>query len=105
MLNIILKVVKKDNFNQNLSLEKNIYSININYSFLYIMLIFNVFKSHGSVWNFSLKSNLNKMVLYGGKGQHYLVLNKINELDNIFHVKGLIRFTFYVKLIDDTRKT
>ena len=28
-----------------------------------------------------------------------------SELNNIFHVKGLIRFTFDVKLIYDRRKT
>ena len=29
--------------------------------------------------------------------------NILSELNNIFHVKGLIRFTFYVNLIDDRR--
>ena len=29
--------------------------------------------------------------------------NFISELNNIFHVKGLIRFIFYVKLIDDSK--
>ena len=28
----------------------------------------------------------------------------LSELNNIFHVKGLIRFTFYVKLIDDRER-
>ena len=51
--------------------------------------------------------------------KHYLVLNKIStlqfyflglftilsELNNIFHVKGMNRFTFPVKLIDNRRKT
>ena len=31
--------------------------------------------------------------------------NFLRELNNIFHVKDLKRFTFYVKLIDDRRKT
>ena len=31
--------------------------------------------------------------------------NILIELNNIFHVKGLIRLTFYIKLIDDRRKT
>ena len=31
--------------------------------------------------------------------------NFINELNNIFYVKGLIRFTLYVKIIDYRRKT
>ena len=53
--------------------------------------------------NFTLKSNLNKVMLYGGGGQHYLVLkrfqrnsfiseslsNFISESNNILHVKGL----------------
>ena len=56
----------------------------------------------------------------GIRGQHYLVFNKIStyiisflkslyyflsELNDIFHVKGLKRFTFNVKLIDDRRIT
>ena len=30
--------------------------------------------------------------------------NFLSELNNIFHLKVLIRFTFYVKLFDDRRK-
>ena len=37
--------------------------------------------------NFTLKSNSNKIMLCGGEGQH-------SELNNIFHVKDLIRFNF-----------
>ena len=58
-------------------------------------------------------------MLCGGGGQHYLILtdfniiisffkslyNFLSELNNIFHVKGFIRFTFDVKFIDDRRKT
>ena len=33
-----------------------------------------------------------------------LFYNFLCELNNIFHVKGFIRFTFDVKLIDDRRK-
>ena len=66
--------------------------------------------------NLTLKSNSNMIKLCEGRGQHYPVLNKfskvfkvslhfLSELNNIFHVKGLKRFTFLVKLIDDTRKT
>ena len=63
--------------------------------------------------NFTLKFNSNKIMLYG---QHYLVLNKISmkyffyvslqflsELNNIFDVKDLKRFTFCGKLIYDMR--
>ena len=32
-------------------------------------------------------------------------LQFLSSFNNIFHVKGFIRFTFYVKLIDDRRKT
>ena len=61
-----------------------------------------------------LRRNLIKQDKVGwGGGQHYLVLNKISmlkfhflgflqflsELNNIFHVKSLNRFTFHVKLI------
>ena len=46
-------------------------------------------------------------MLFGGK--HLSCFKKdfyvVRELNNIFHVKGLIRFTFYdVKLIDGRRK-
>ena len=68
--------------------------------------------------NLSLKSNSNKIKLCGVGGQHYLVLNKIStlkfhiygflqflrELKNIFHVKGLIRFTFHFKLISKQKE-
>ena len=44
-----------------------------------------------------------------GGGNNYILkslrVQLASELNNIFHVKGLIRFTFYdVKLIDDRRK-
>ena len=69
--------------------------------------------------NFTLKSNSNKIKLFGGGKQPYCfkcdfniiisffksLYNFPSELNNIFHMKGLIRFTFYVKLIDDMRKT
>ena len=46
-------------------------------------------------------------------GQHFNVIisfvkslnNILRELNNIFHMKDFQRFTFYVKLIDDRRKT
>ena len=57
-------------------------------------------------------------MLCKGWGQDYLILNKISviqqkkiallflsELKNIFYVNDLEIFTFYVKLIDFTRKT
>ena len=60
-----------------------------------------------------LKSNSNKLMLWGG-GNIILFKNRFQrdtynfyvslQLNNIFHVKGLIRFTLYVNLIDDRRK-
>ena len=47
--------------------------------------------------NSTLKSNWNKIIMS--------LYNFLSEINNIFHVKGLIIFTFYVKLIDDRRKT
>ena len=41
-------------------------------------------------------------------GNNFIFMSLFNfwsELNNILHVKGLRRFTFYVKLIDDKRKT
>ena len=62
--------------------------------------------------NFTLKSNSNKIIMCGGAGDLNVIIsffkslwNFLSELNNIFHVKGLIRFTFNVKLSDDTRKT
>ena len=44
-----------------------------------------------------------------GRGQHYLVLNKNTTLQfhslGLYISKDIIRFTFYVELIDDRRKT
>ena len=37
--------------------------------------------------NFTSESNSNKIKLFGGGGQHYLVLNKISKL--YFHFLGL----------------
>ena len=44
--------------------------------------------------NFTSESNSNKIKLCGGGGAAFL-----SELNNIFHVKGLKRLTFHVKLI------
>ena len=61
--------------------------------------------------NFMLKSNSNKIILSRGGGKiiffqirfkRYSFLRLfiffLSELNNIFHVKGLIRINFYVKL-------
>ena len=67
-----------------------------------------------------LKSYLKQYNVAPIPTQYYLVLNKdfniiisffkslynfLIELNNIFHVKGFLRFTFDVKLIDDSKKT
>ena len=71
------------------------------------------------VTNFTLKSNLTKNMLCGGGEAtisyfrldfnaiiYFLksLYNFLIESNIIFHVKGLISFTFFVKLIDDRRK-
>ena len=59
------------------------------------------------------KSNSNKIKLCGGVGGNIILfrirfqrynLQFLSELNNIFHVKGLKRFTFHVKF-DDRKKT
>ena len=38
------------------------------------------------------------------RNDFFVTLQFLSEFNNIFHVKGLTRFTFNVKLIDDRRK-
>ena len=64
-----------------------------------------------------LKFNSDKIMIVWGGGKIFLYwirfqrndlnfYNFLSELNNIFHVKSFIRFTFfYFKLIDDMRKT
>ena len=67
--------------------------------------------------NFMLKSNSNKIMLFrdGGATIPYskqgfniifcFLYLFTSELNNIFHRKGLKRFTSFLKLIDNRRKT
>ena len=53
---------------------------------------------------FTSKYNSKKIMLCGGWGQQYLVLQFLSELNNIFHVKGLNIFTLNDKLRKKTKQ-